>query len=67
MNEKKCAVIDYVNWRGEERQRRIIPVSIRFGHTEWHPDDQWLLKAVDIEDKDQTVKEFALRDIKVWK
>ena len=48
----------YKNWRGESRRRTIQPVGIRFGHTLFHPRDQWLLIARDSENGD--TKEFAL-------
>ena len=53
--------IDYTNWRGERSVRRIQPVEIRWGSTQWHPEAQWLLAAVDL-DK-QAPREFALCDI----
>lgn len=53
----------YRNWRGEVSQRRVRPLGIRFGSTEWHPEPQWLLRAVDL-DKDEE-REFAMRDIGV--
>lgn len=52
--------VEYTNWRGAKRQRRIIPVSIRFGATKWHPQPQWLLSAIDTETN--SVKDFALMD-----
>lgn len=53
--------INYRNYRGEIAQRRIIPYSIRYGTTEWHPEPGWLLKAWDF-DK-QAEREFAMKDI----
>jgi hypothetical protein len=54
--------IDYTNWRGERRWRRIRPTGrIDFENNEWHPETQWLLEAVDVED-DKT-KTFALAGI----
>jgi len=51
----------YRNWRGEISKRRVVPFSVRFGSTDWHPEPQWLLLAMDL-DKD-SVREFALKDI----
>ncbi len=56
--------IGYNNWRGEYRKRAIYPKSIRFGTTQWHPEAQWLLEAVDIEDG--KIKEFGMKDIHSW-
>jgi hypothetical protein len=50
----KCT---YTNYRGETATRRISPISVRFGSTEWHPEEQWLLLAFD-HDK-QAEREFA--------
>ena len=55
-------VIWYRNYRGELSERRIVPKSIRFGATEWHPEPQWLLLAHDL-DK-QADREFALKDFR---
>lgn len=57
--------IDYVNWRGERALRRIVPLELWFGSSEYHPDEQWLLKAWD-EDKNAE-RDFALSGIKGWK
>lgn len=53
--------IDYTNWRGERSIRRIIPGRTWLGTTEHHPDQQWLLDAIDV-DKGG-VRTFAMRDI----
>lgn len=50
----------YTNYRGETANRSIIPLSIRFGSTDWHHEPQWLLKAWD-EDR-QAWREYALKD-----
>src|ERR1051326_6316307 len=48
-DEVQIVVILYVNWRGEEGVRRILPRGLRFAATEWHPDAQWLLDAFDLD------------------
>lgn len=50
----------YKNWRGETAEREIIPRSLRYGSTEWHPEPQWLLLTLDVEKNAE--REFALRD-----
>jgi len=50
--------VRYRNWRGETRGRRILPHGIRFGSTEFHDVEQWLVQATDLEDG--VIKEFAL-------
>lgn len=53
----------YTNWRGETAIRTVIPIRLMFGTTEWHPEPQWLLEALDPEkDADRL---FALKDIKL--
>jgi predicted DNA-binding transcriptional regulator YafY len=58
-------IIDYTNWRGERRERVITPVSMYFNSNEWHPEKQWLLLSID--DEDQTLKDFAMKDIHSWR
>lgn len=53
--------IRYRNWRGETADRRILPIRVWFGATDWHPEPQWFLRAVDV---DRGVeRDFALADM----
>jgi len=52
--------LTYTNWRGETADRSIVPRSVWFGSTEWHPEPQWLLRALDVEK--QAERDFALKD-----
>jgi predicted DNA-binding transcriptional regulator YafY len=52
----------YKNWRGETSRRIAIPIGLWFGRTDWHPNDQWFMKALDVE-KDEE-RDFALVDMK---
>jgi hypothetical protein len=61
----QAVTVIYTNWRGETAERIIIPVSIRWGKTEWHPEEQWLLKVWDIERK--AYREYAVKDITSWR
>lgn len=54
----------YTNWKGEIAVRRVIPVSIWFGSTEYHKEPQWLLTAIDL-DKGAR-RDFAMVDIQHW-
>jgi hypothetical protein len=52
----------YTNWRGETAQRTIVPQRVWFGSTDWHPEPQWLLTALDAEkgaDRDFALKDFG--------
>lgn len=51
----------YTNWRGKTSQRRAIPISVRYGSSDYHKEDQWLMLALDL-DKDEE-REFAMRDM----
>jgi DNA-directed RNA polymerase subunit RPC12/RpoP len=51
----------YKNWKGETRKRRVKPIQLEFTSTEWHPEHQWLLVAIDL-DK-QKERRFAVNDI----
>ena len=51
----------YKNWKGETNIRNVIPYKLWFGSTEFHPENQWLLRAYDIEKCVE--RNFALKDI----
>ncbi|MCS5737007.1 hypothetical protein [Herbiconiux daphne] len=51
----------YTNWKGEKRERQIVPIKMWYVSTEFHPKPQMLLQALDIE-KNQ-VRDFAVKDI----
>lgn len=50
----------YTNHRGITSIRTAEPVSIIMAHNEWHPEEQWMLRAYDM-DK-QAMRSFALKD-----
>lgn len=56
--------IDYTNWRGERSVRRVHVFGIVFKSTEWHPEPQYLLWAVDLSKRAE--RYFAMRDIHSW-
>ena len=51
----------YTNWRGKTSIRTARVIRLTYSRTEWHPEPQWLLEAVDTE-KD-VIRLFALRDM----
>jgi predicted DNA-binding transcriptional regulator YafY len=61
---RKDVQIDYTNYRGERALRLIAPVQMWFGRTEWHPEDQWLLDAIDLIKNEK--RTFAMRGIHSW-
>lgn len=54
----------YTNHRGETAVRKILPKRIWFGATEWHPLEQWLLDAEDLDKKEG--RTFAMKDVLSW-
>lgn len=62
---KTAVVILYTNYRGETAVRCIIPRTIRFASSEWHPEEQWLIDAYDIDKGAE--RSFALKDIHEWR
>jgi predicted DNA-binding transcriptional regulator YafY len=54
----------YTNYRGETAVRRIVPQRLWFGATSWHPEDGWLLDAIDVEKGE--VRSFAMKDVRSW-
>lgn len=63
MSQEPVNVI-YVNHRGEEAVRRIIPGTIYFGSTEFYPKPQYLLDCHDL-DK-QAARTYRMGGIKAW-
>jgi predicted DNA-binding transcriptional regulator YafY len=55
----------YVNHSGETAERKVRPKRIWFGSTEWHPEPQWLLEAVDL-GKDG-LRDFAMAAVSNWR
>lgn len=52
---------NYINWKGEESRREVIPLKMHLGTNRWHPEKQWLLTAFDVNKED--VRDFAIKDI----
>lgn len=52
---------DYINYRGERSHRRVLPRRMVYEKTEWHPEEQWLLIAWDIEK--QAERSFAMKEM----
>jgi hypothetical protein len=60
----------YRNHRGEVGERRVCTeagadgLCVWYGSTEWHPERQWFLRAIDV-DKGE-LRDFAMADILEW-
>lgn len=56
--------IDYTNWRGERSTREIVPIRIVWGSNKWHPEEQWMLEATDVDKYE--FRTFALANVHSW-
>lgn len=56
---------EYINWEGKRTIRKVKPIKVWYGKTEWHPEEQWFLKAKDIEKNAE--RDFALKDVLKFK
>ena len=57
-----CLEFDYTNYRGEESYRKVVAHSVYYGKSEWHPDPQWLMRAIDIEKNE--FRDFTMKDMR---
>lgn len=46
---KQSIRVDYTNYKGERRIRKVIPIKIKFGHSDFHKMDTWLMDVYDLE------------------
>jgi len=57
----------YTNWLNDRRWRKISPERLFFGECQWHPGEQWLLEAIDLDAPGMYRKMFAMKDIHQWR
>lgn len=63
---REIVVIDYTNHRGVREPRKVLPISISFTKSQWHPGGpRWILTAYAMDRREQ--REFALSNIHSWK
>ena len=60
MQDRPFWTVRYRNHRGDISTRRIVPMSIDWRATDWHPTPQYILSAYDLDKMDD--REFALAD-----
>lgn len=53
---------DYVNWKGVESHREASVIDFYFGSTEFQKEEQWIMKARDVEKQDE--RDFAMKDMR---
>ena len=54
----------YTNYRGVTESRIFVPESIWYGKTEFHPEQQQLLKATVLDRGEPVQRDFAVADFK---
>ncbi len=54
-------IFEYVNWKGERAIRKVKPITIWYGETDFHKGKQWFLKALDLDKNAE--RDFALKDV----
>lgn len=59
--EELALTVVYTNWKGETSPRRIIPLQFSYGKTDYHPEEQWLLRVWDLDKQDY--RTYALQGI----
>lgn len=52
---------DYKNYAGKKGSRRVKPLFIWYGTTEWHKEPGWLLRAFDF--SRDAERDFAMKDM----
>lgn len=63
--EGDLVIIDYVNHRGERRERKAVVLGFRQGETVHHPGRQWLVDVLCCEKGER--RAFALSGVKGWR
>lgn len=53
--------LDYTNYEGKRAIREVLPDTVTWKSTLWHPEPQWLLHAFDYDKKQH--RDFALKDV----
>lgn len=56
---QKTIKFKYTNYKGVTSIRTVEPVAIIMAHNEWHPEEQWMLRAYDMDKK--AMRSFALK------
>lgn len=55
----------YTNYRGVTTERRVVPIDLRWEASQWHPQEQWVLHAYDLDR--EVIRNFAMKDIRGWR
>lgn len=61
----EAVTLDYTNHKGERGVRKVVPLNIFFGTSEWHPGPaQWFMNVLDLDRSAARV--YAMKDIHHW-
>lgn len=60
----QSVTLNYTNWQNETEARHIVPIKLWYGKTEYHKEDQWLLKCWDLDKSAE--RDYAMKDIHSW-
>lgn len=52
---------DYINWQGKKGHRKVEVMDLYYGSNEYHPEEQWLLRAFDLDKAKERF--FAMKDM----
>lgn len=64
-DKSRHVVIDFTNHRNERKEYTILPHSVFFSKSKFHPIPCWLLEATDV--NRNVVRHFAMDQIHSWK
>ena len=64
-DKDRHVVIDFTNHRGERKTYTILPHSLLFNKSVYHPTPCWLIEATDVHRN--VVRHFAMDQIHSWK
>lgn len=56
-------VFDYRNHEGQISTRTVVPLSIELTTTDWHKDEDWLIRARDLSRPNGAIRDFAVGNI----
>lgn len=59
------ATFTYVNYKGVRTERRVMPLQLWYGRSDYYADPQWFIRAWDL-DRNAT-RDFALQYILGWR
>lgn len=65
MSKQQEVVFLYKNHKGEVELRHVEPISLLWGNSPWHSEEQWLMHGYDL--KRAALRTYAMKDISDWR